>query len=331
MVILIHVSPDYSVNGSENLVALTIQSIVRAGLPIFFILSGYYSLNNPIGTLKKFYIKRISAVIIPFIIYSYIHFLYVSLDFGVHASIYNIFNINTIYHFALNIMQGPNGSEYGFSSKHFWFVYWIIGLYILTPAIRVLLSNISEKKAIYSILIILVIHSYELYAKNIPFVASHFYPIQLLPNLDIWLIYFIIGGLIYRIDTSNFKVIPLSLIIIFYIITIVLTMENPTSRSQISNGTNMIILSMSVFILFRNLKVKKYKKEIEFLSSKTYGIYLCHIFVYFIFKNKINEVISGGFSLPLITSMIVFTISLFLTVIVNYIIVDRLINKISMN
>lgn len=331
MVILIHVSPDYTVGGSENFVALTIQSIVRTGLPIFFILSGYYALNNPIVSLKKFYINRMSSVIIPFIVYSYIHFLYVSLEFGIHASIYNIFNINTFYHFILNIIQGPNGSESGFSSKHFWFVYWIIGLYILTPAIRILLNTINERRSIYSIIILLGIQSYNLYAGNTPLISSYFYPIQLLPNLDIWLIYFMIGGFIYRIDTSNLKLTPLLLIALFYIVTIYLTIKNPTSRSQISNGVNMILLSMSVFILIRNVRINKFEKTIEYLSSKTYGIYLCHIFIYFMFKHRINEVINGVFLLPIVTSMIVFLLSLALTVIINYIVVDRLINKIKIS
>ncbi|WP_258317647.1 acyltransferase family protein, partial [Escherichia coli] len=50
------------------------QSIVRIGLPIFFMLSGYYLLNRNTSNPLSFYRKRLPAIILPFIIYSLVHY-----------------------------------------------------------------------------------------------------------------------------------------------------------------------------------------------------------------------------------------------------------------
>lgn len=70
MVVLIHSTPEYTNGSGTNLAALILQSVSRAGFISFFLISGYFALNEKIVSLKKYYYNRVVTIVIPFLFYA---------------------------------------------------------------------------------------------------------------------------------------------------------------------------------------------------------------------------------------------------------------------
>lgn len=117
-VIIIHVSDQYGFSGHftrRRYAILAINSVVRNGLLLFFLMSGFLLIKEYPTVLDKinFYKKRILRIIPLFIGWSFIYYIYSG-------------NSPNIIEFAIKITQGN-------IFYHLWFIYAIIGIYIVTP------------------------------------------------------------------------------------------------------------------------------------------------------------------------------------------------------
>lgn len=54
----------------------TYQALVRPCLWVFALISGYFILGRPIKDMKSFYLKKVSTIVIPLIVYSLIYQLW---------------------------------------------------------------------------------------------------------------------------------------------------------------------------------------------------------------------------------------------------------------
>lgn len=321
-VIMIHVSPEYSLTGAYNHTALILQSIVRAGLPIFFIISGYFLLNQPITSLRRFYVTRLPGVLIPFLIYGYLHYFMVHNVGGLPGSWRVFFHSRNIVDFLGLVLAGPVVNYKGFVSQHFWFVYWILGLYLVTPALKVLTDAIKREHAWIAILILVGLHAYNLYVPNPPI---------FLPSVNIWLLYYLIGGLIQRVDGQRFKVAAWVLIPVMYLATAEITRLNAAHgwpMNQYVEGVNMIVLTGAIFYSFKGIVVERGRAVLTSLSERTYGVYLTHIFIYYYFNNKVKAIFADSFVWAMATGVLVFVLALALSTVLDLLIVKPILNAI---
>ncbi|MDE9557525.1 acyltransferase [Xenorhabdus bovienii] len=320
LVLGIHVTPLYDayiamdIPEYEKYSALLIQSLVRSGLPVFFMISGMYLLNSKIDNIASFYKKRLTAIIIPFLIYSFIHF------FGNSKGSINI-EIIIIY---LSDLMSSTGI-----SMHFWFVYSIIGIYLISPFINMLLEKINEYKSIMvSIIFIISISFYNTYLDGIISGLE-------VPYFGMWTSYFILGGLIARLPK-----IKLNYAILFFILSYFLTCLstfvqfnfNHAFFRSFDSGLNMYMLAFFLCMIFKNLELNisdKIKKIIYFISSRTYGIYLIHILVLtVIIKNYDTSWYVGNItSYTIFMTLIIFLISLLISSIVDKVICEPVIKR----
>ena len=184
MVVAIHVTP-INIDNTSHI----IQGIVRSGMPIFFMISGLFILSSNINNLFSWYSSRLTSLIIPFIVFGYVHFLImVSL-----ISPTSLPDATPLFYFKTMTESTTK------LSGHFWFVYAMIGIYLIAPAINALCTNINEKMAIRAYLILLILSAINTHYKILSTAGlttdkNIFFP----PSLDIWLHYFINGFLLYR-------------------------------------------------------------------------------------------------------------------------------------
>lgn len=326
-VVLIHTSPDYGVAVENNAAALIIQSLVRVGLPIFFLISGYFSLNSSIKNIPRFYLKRLSAIIIPFLIYGYIHVAMTHYMWSFSEGSYvNLFTLDTLKMFLNAAALGPYLSNEAFISWHFWFVYFIAGMYLIAPIVQRAICFINEnnaEKTLLTLIIIMAIYSYLPAIQKINPKLSWIYIVQ---PLDEWLGYFIAGGVIARIDQNKYMKLCLFAIPACYVFTalstIMLTMLQMGGSIQFKGGINMILFSISVFYLFINRQISFFNKTIVFVSKRTYGIYLSHVFIFYYFNDKIKSAIENPFICSISTGALVFFVALIIACIVDFIIIN---------
>jgi surface polysaccharide O-acyltransferase-like enzyme len=109
------------------------QSIGRLGVPLFLLLTGALllqpsKLTEPVGVFFK---KRLARIGLPFIFWGAIYFVW---DFLV------VNKINGQPITTNSIIQGVLTGPY----YQFWYLYLLLGLYLITPILRVVMANASR-------------------------------------------------------------------------------------------------------------------------------------------------------------------------------------------
>jgi surface polysaccharide O-acyltransferase-like enzyme len=144
MVILLHSQNDLTIQqmtSFEQIRWITVdvyQSIGRIGVPLFLMLTGTLLLqpsqyNEP---LKVFFKKRWDRLGLPVIFWGLIYFVW---DFGVQNQALT----------AAAIVQGVFTGPY----FQFWYIYLLIGLYLLTPLIRTFMAHASRNLIKYALIL----------------------------------------------------------------------------------------------------------------------------------------------------------------------------------
>ena len=109
------------------------DSFVRPSVPLFVIISGALLLEKGEEKYGTFFKKRFIRVLIPFLFWSVIYFIYSNKYFDLQK-----------YLIAL-----LTGKIY----IHLWFVYMILGLYLITPVLRKWLQNATDSDKSYFMII----------------------------------------------------------------------------------------------------------------------------------------------------------------------------------
>lgn len=321
MVIGIHVTPMFAwfenmgVSQIENILSILIQSFVRVGLPVFFIMSGMFLLNEKMDNLFVFYKKRIPAIIIPFLVYSFLHFLINKFQDG-------SVDTGSILLTYLKSLTNSTGI-----SVHFWFVYCILGLYLVAPLLSLFISKIDSSKAMFTIILLIALKVYGTNIKPlIPFID--------VPDFPVWLVYFMIGGLLHKVPEVKMKWSLLGMLA-GYLLTCALSYMQLYGVDGIKidypvydAGLNMFIFTISLYLFFKNKSFKigdRAEKAIVWLSANTYGVYLIHMIVF----EQLTKHLDGSWgsrhiiAYSLAITSLVFIIANGATVIINKFICDR--------
>lgn len=240
LVVCIHscLNYTYGQDGLNNSLALFGQSLFRIGLPVFFMLSGYFMLNDKCDfSIIRLY-KRIKKIVIPFLMFGFIHWFFINQKADL--------SWETIIGFikALTVRNEI--------SVHFWFVYSIIGLYIISQPMNYLFKNIGPVHAGFAILIIglLIMYNGDLVS------LSHVLPI---PGIDKWASYFIAGGLIARIK-KNVSLKQCALTAIFgYLLIVLLSVLNGANKTPMpyDNSISMFITCCGVVLFFSKIPAQE--------------------------------------------------------------------------
>jgi len=315
-VIVLHVSNQKwgstDVNSFEWNVFNIYDSAVRWAVPIFVMISGALFLNNenPVS-IKKLYTKNIFRIITAFAFWSLFYTL-----------IYNIGKPIGLKSMMVTFLNGH---------YHMWFLFMIVGLYIVVPVLRKITESLDVTK--YFLILALIFTFIVPYLLKLP-VLSEFS--GLYESLELHLVlgfsgYFVCGYYLYRVDLSKKAQNIIYLLgILAFIFTAVFTALLSIYRQKASNlfydelAFNVMLESIAVFVfvkykLNRKFTNEKLNKLVLNLSKYSFGIYLIHIFIMDIFRIMLGfNTLSFNalLSVPVIT-IIVFLISLLLSLGLN--------------
>lgn len=285
------------------------HSITRTAVPIFIILSGYFLLNdNRNLNINYHYKKTIKRIIIPTLIFS---FLYVIYSIGI-----GIIKNGMCFDFLEPFMNWLNGKPF----YHMWYMYMIIGLYLITPFLIKIRQSIGDKKFEFCGWIFMIIGM----LINIPNITI-IWPLQFV----IYLGYFILGYSLnnrVKIFKGSYK-IYLIVSIIISIVIFILTEFN--IRYGLLENKFYFLTPLSPFVVVSSLllyisfiKIDFIKYDFSLLSQQTFYIYLFHAvvisvidFIANIFIKNINPI----WYIPMLV-IVVFIISYLLALITNNVI-----------
>ena len=230
-------------------------AVISIGVNLFIMISGYLLLDRT-ETVKEFFRKRFFSILPLFIIFNIIYIYF-----------YN--------HSFITIKK--------ISAPHFWYIYMILGLYLLTPWLRKVLQY-AEKETFYVVILWFLCNVLNPYMQffrfpKIPF--SHF-------PITGFIGYYILG---YYLKKYRYKLekIPFIRVIGVYITGFLISVLSTkyvlvTTGNRISdffdkNSLGTFFMSVSFFIFWIKFNFKNRNKVIRMISDSTYFAYLIHIII----------------------------------------------------
>lgn len=274
LVILLHVlsplhtsAPDFGTRTWH--VANLLNEVTRIGVPLFLMLTGCLLL--PAASTKdfsKFYRRRLSRVLIPFLIWNLIYYVYNRTQNGLPVIDRAFFDqlIN-------------NGSEY-----HLWYVYTLVGIYLILPFLARMLEGCTNRQIFW----LVIITTFPTTLRPFLNITTPVYIFLFNPLMEGYLGYVILGHFLNRIPKSRLTAaaIPVCGILGFAIgVGFNYFRSSNEALDFTFNGgytINHYLLAAAVFLLARYLPFptsETFAHILQKLSGLTYTVYLAHVLI----------------------------------------------------
>lgn len=264
-VILIHILPN------ENYTVI-VRQFINFCVATFLFLSGYLTNKNIIDDISKFYKKRISRVLIPYIIWSII-FLIRDKDY----------NINSIL---FKFITGQTCSIY-------YYIIVYLELILLTPIlIKALKSKINKFIWLLTPISIMILYICIFIGNPIQF------PYNVL-SFTVWIMFYYYGLQVGNLNKELSDNVKMNIGI--YFIFIILSIGEGIYWYKQGN-ISMAISQMKITSIFTSLyfikvaieikdKIKLDSKYLKMIGDYSFGIYLTHVLFLDLFKTYVSNII----------------------------------------
>ena len=239
-------------------------AIISIGVNLFIMISGYLLLDKTEEAIV-FFKKRILNILPLFL----------------------VFNIIYIYFGKIPIMPVLKGKA--ISASHFWYIYMILGLYLLTPWLQKVLKY-AEKETLFVVFLWFLCNILNPYLRyfnlaEIPF--SNF-------PLTGFIGYYILGYFVKKYD-NKVKRTSFILIIVIYALGFLLSFLSTkyvlaVTGKRVSdffdkNSLGTFIMTISFFVFWCKFNFSKRDRIIKIVADSTYFAFLVHLIVlHFIIK-----------------------------------------------
>lgn len=260
MVVMIHVSGYGLLNSdpqsSNYLISISFNALVRAAVPLFFMISGSLILNPAYEISLKKILQKIGKIIVLVVLWNIIYYLSTMDNF----SFYDLSKYAIKGHF------------------HMWYFEYLIGVYLLIPLFKAL---VSYKKGSYILYLVSCFIVFGILASTLNLIPFFNEEIRIITGkihfeLTAFSGYFILG---YYLSTYNKKINPLVLIFIFLLTTLfyfVVVTNFSIIFSTDSFTLPILIQAITLFLLFKQIHIKTHHHHLKLISSLTLGVYLVH-------------------------------------------------------
>lgn len=296
------------------------DSAVRWCVPIFFMISGVFFLNPEKEIkIRDIYSKYILRIVIALIVTSIFYILYLGI----------IDHLNIDFKFLINAVKSVVEGNVRY---HLWFLYVIIGLYIVTPILRLFIKSANKNEIEYFIFIAII------FSVIVPFLL-YFYPFNRIlisfnklniPSMIQYSLYYVSGYYFANVSFDIRTRYKLYLGVVgAFAFTILMTFNisiNTGSANSLYYGyltPNVMIMSFGVFTLFKEFfsKIKFSTISVEvikLLSDLSFTTYLVHDAVIISLERVgINAIIINPIIGVPIISILIFFISLSIAYLLN--------------
>ena len=289
------------------------DSFARFSVPVFVMISGCLFLDNKKElTMKKLYFHNILRIITAYIFWAILYAIE-PLIFGQEISLKDTL---------VRIIEG---------SYHMWFMFMIVGLYIVTPILRKIVEDkkVTEYFLITALIFTIIIPEI-LGLLHITKLSQTYSKLNITITLG-YSCYFILGYYLSKKELKKKNEILIYLLGILGFIATAVISQIITNKTGKAYGhysyfyTGVMLEAIAVFILVKNIasKIKlneKMKNIIYNISRNSFGVYLSHILVMEILQARgISTILFNPiFSVPII-SVLVFIISNIISEIIHHI------------
>lgn len=313
-IILLHVSSKnmwaYSVFDKYFKVYTVYSCLTRWGVPVFFMISGSFLLKPEKEITDKKIKTYCVRLLVAYVIWTWIYAVWntiCAVDFSL-----DVFDVQEFLKLALN---GP---------YHFWFMFVMFGLYIVTPYLRKVVATSTKdelKKLLYIwgglSIIVPVMKTYN-------FIPSL---INLIDNIKMvyctgYFGYYLLGWYLseYQVKERRNDSFCWLIFFISIVLTICLTFQREFMlgcRDDFWQGNfspTVVLGAITLFLGFKNLEDYfqkilsiKYKHFLSILANESFGVYLIHdMFITLLWRLEINTMrFNPTLSVPIISALVI--------------------------
>lgn len=308
-VIMIHVSAEnwyVTTVDSKWLMNNFMNSMVGMwAVPLFVTISGSLLLDNEKFNLKNLCIKYLPRIILILFVWHIVYYFY-----------------ENPYLTISNVIQCFKKLVLGNVYSHLWYLYLVIGLYLLTPILRKLVSTLEKKEYSYMLIIGFIVTSVIptldlIFNKGLARISNSY----IVLDFNIMLFYYLLGYYLKKWGMKKYQPILICSIFLLLIMSFVQNFISvnkgiPISYSSTNNILAVFIVS-SLFCTFKEKFKNKENEKITKLGKLTLGVYLIH---FIIEKTLLNIGLNANIMNPVIGNLIITIIIMVLSYVLSYII-----------
>lgn len=269
----------------------TYNALSKWSVPLFVMVSGALFLSRDIS-LKKLFTRYIFKMLIILLVWGMIYWCFSAKSISPDILIDSLKKI-------------LSGKVY----SHLWYLFMLIGLYLITPVIRGFVRNSDRTVVFYSIALLFAIQVVLPYlTAEVSSLDSLVKAFRISP-LSEYLLYYLAGYYISNFEIKKWKRLALYFVAFSAMIIIVIISDAVSFRQgspytiygYFSVGTSLTAIAL--FLLLKKFEKflgrTKVRKVITFISPLTFGIYLLHFMIIKIFgqfginSNMINPVVGA--------------------------------------
>lgn len=301
-VIIVHVinpyiTNDYYIGTKAWLLCDILDGFARTGVPLFFMISGFllFSSEKTLDFLL-FYKKRLSKIVLPFLLWDMVYYVYTAILSKSKLDIIAFFKQ------LLN-----NGSFY-----HLWFVYSLLGIYLLLPFLKRITDHCSKRQQIWFLLLIAFTGTIRPFINRVTGLNVYLFA----PLVESYIAYFVLGYILGKYE------LPKKARLIIYLLGIAGFFINVVGNYLLSSHDHIDLLfnsgyditaffrASAIFVYFKQRKDFTNKKIIYWvsrLSGIIYTVYLCHALILDILEKNLTlstpvQYIVANFSITVLVS-----------------------------
>ena len=307
-VILIHVVSNTvntfgGLSNNSHIFYVFIRYICSYAVPLFVMISGMVFLDKKELSYKDLFKKYLLKIILIILVIGSLMILMEEIFINKNIS------INLVKTLVIRLITGDIWA-------HMWYLYLVLGLYLITPVCILITNNIKEKEyKIFLVILFLVSIVVPSLSKLLQLSLAFNYL-----NLSSYIFYYFYGYYLYKYNyTNKYKITNciLALIAIGYTIYSAITINN-IDKAFAYTSIVPCILSSTIVVLLKNKTIKK-DKIINLIALNSLGIYIIHqVFINIIYKViKFDIIVSYPYIGLIIYSIMILLCSLIVTYILR--------------
>lgn len=249
---------------------------------LFILISGGLLLPVQNEGIVSFYAKRFLRVLIPLVVY---YVLYVTAQEGFYWISPKMWPS-----FLLRILSGAP-----VEAPHFWLIYVILGLYIITPFIRYLLGCLSEKALRFLIVLVFLWNAFDTYAPMFGIIS----PAPIAYVTDTFLGVFLLGYFLAEHTNEKMEKFFLAMGVLSLGISLFMICSMDSFADYIyNNAPTMMFVSGEIFVLVKRICADLHTEPlwVRCIGKYSFSILLIHWGVLHVAVKKLLHVnvMSGG-------------------------------------
>lgn len=255
------------------------DGLVRFCVPMFVMLSGAFLLRpDNVVSIKEVFYKRLPKILIPLIFWSIVYVLYENFAAGKNVSEINIKQQLKIFY------QGP-------VIYHFWFLYMLIGIYLLYPIINFFIASAKREHILYFLVVWFI-------ANCLVGITDIIFKINMGIELNFftgYIGYFVLGFYLvhFTFSSATLRIAYLLGITGFVMsvfmpyICVLLKYGNRSALIESDFTPDIVFCCIGLFLWVKNRKFKMDRMEdpkvnpvskaVSQISKESFGIYLVHV------------------------------------------------------